>query len=93
MEMAQEIKTKVSSALEYQGYTQRAGKIFVKWLRESKNHLHCSYTMVERRYTSIALFERLPSKFRLLLNLDLIFRHQHSHDRYRFRFEKSRNCS
>ena len=51
----QEIKTKWSSPLEYQGYTHRARKTFrvVKWPKECKNYLHCGYTMVERLRPSL----------------------------------------
>jgi hypothetical protein len=63
----------------------------MRWPWECAHHLRYGQTLVERHYTGVALFECLTSKFRLLLDLDFIFRHQHGHDRYPFSFEEPEN--
>ena len=52
------------------------------------HHLLYSHGFFKCRYTSIALFERLTSKYRLFLDLDFISRDEHSQDGYALGFEE-----
>ena len=60
------------SPLKYQRYAVGAGRISVNLPWGCGHHLRCRQTLLEGRYTGIALFERLPGKFRLLFDFNFI---------------------
>src|SRR5229473_2904919 len=74
----QDKKKQHLSPLKYQRHAERARGLSGKtsWELVCSYYLHRSQTLAERRYARISLFEGLPGKFRLFLDLNFISRHK-----------------
>src|SRR6266699_7335135 len=71
-EVVKTIKTEWLSPLKHQRHAERTETLSVKSPWDYGHHLRCSQPLVECCDTRIALFKCLSSKFRLLLDLNLI---------------------